>query len=209
MGANDANMVTVGKPKTGGAAYRAPLGTTLPTDATSDLAEAFVNQGYISEDGLTNSNTPESEDVVAWGGDVVNSSTKQKKDTYKFKMIEAKNVDVLKTVYGDENVTGTLGTGVTVKANSKELPNSSWVFEEILKGNVLRRTVIPNGKITAIGDIVHKDNEVIGYDATLTAFPDSDGNTHYDYMIAPEEEAEEAAQTPANGSTTPATGQGG
>ena len=183
MSENNANLVTVGKPKTGGAVYRAPLGTTLPEDAVSTLAAAFVNQGYISEDGLVNSNSPESEDTIAWGGDVVNSSMKQKKDTYKFKMIEAKNVEVLKTVYGDDNVSGTLATGITVKANSKELQESAWVVEEILKGNTLRRTVIPCGKITALGDIVHKDNEVTGYDATLTAYPDSDGQTHYEYMI--------------------------
>ena len=182
--ASDANLVTVAKPKIGGAIHRGPLGTTLPTDATTALNVAFVNQGYISEDGMTNTNTPESEDTVAWGGDVVDSSTKQKKDTFKFKMIEAKNIEVLKTVYGDDNVTGDLSTGITVRANSKELPNSAWVVEEVLKGDAVRRTVIPNGKITAIGDIVHRDNEITGYEATLTAYPDAQGNTHYEYMKA-------------------------
>ena len=182
--AHDANLVTAAKPKVGGAVFRGAIGTALPTDATTALNSVFVNQGYISEDGLTNSNSPESEDTRAWGGDIVDSSTTQKKDTFKFKMIEAKNIEVLKTVYGDDNVTGELATGITVKANSKELPNSSWVIEEILKGDAVRRTVIPNGKITAIGDIVHKDNEVTGYDATLTAYPDAQGNTHYEYMKA-------------------------
>lgn len=49
----DANLVTVSKPKVGGAVWRAPLGTTLPTDATSALDNAFKSLGYISEDGMT------------------------------------------------------------------------------------------------------------------------------------------------------------
>ena len=61
--------VSVGKPKTSGAIFRAPLGTTLPTDATSALDNAFVELGYVSDDGVVNANTPESEKSKAWGGD--------------------------------------------------------------------------------------------------------------------------------------------
>ena len=44
----DAKLVTVSKPKVGGAVWRAPLGTTLPTDATAELDKAFKSLGYIS-----------------------------------------------------------------------------------------------------------------------------------------------------------------
>lgn len=180
--ANDATNVTVGKPKVGGAIYRAPLGTTLPTDATTALDAAFKALGYVSEDGLTNSNSPESDKLKAWGGDTVYAYQKSKDDTFKFKLIEGLNVEVMKAVYGDDNVTGTLDTGITVKANSTEQASCCWVVETILRGGVLKRIVVPSANVTAVGDIVYKDSDAVGYDTTISASPDTAGQTHYEYI---------------------------
>ena len=62
---NNAQNVTAGKPKVGGAIYFAPLGSTLPTTATEALDDAFENVGYISDSGLVNSNSPSSENIKA------------------------------------------------------------------------------------------------------------------------------------------------
>lgn len=177
----DTKNVTTSKPKIGGAVYRASLGTTLPTDATTALNEAFVCLGYVSEDGLTNANSPDGDKIKAWGGDTVYAYQKEKDDTFQFKLLEALNPNVLKTVYGDDNVTGTLKAGLTVKANSNAAEDKSWVVELLLNG-VLKRVVVPKAKITEIDDIVYADEEALGYDITITATPDTAGNTHYEYL---------------------------
>lgn len=181
----DATKVTAAKPKVAGAIFNAPLGTVLPTDATDDLDAAFVALGYVSEDGVTNTNSPSCENIKAWGGDIVLAVQTEKPDQYKFALIEALNEDVLKVVYGNDNVSGSLEDGLTIKANNKEMESSSWVIESVLKGGILKRIVIPDGKISAIEDIVHKNNTPIGYGITLTLSPDKDGNTHYEYIKKP------------------------
>lgn len=44
---SDAKNVSTGKPKVGGAIFRAPLGTTLPTDATTALDAALSHLDIV------------------------------------------------------------------------------------------------------------------------------------------------------------------
>lgn len=179
---NDAKKVTFGKPMVGGAIFAAPLGTTLPTSSIEELDEAFAGLGYVSEDGLSNENSPETEAIKAWGGDTVLVVQQGKPDKFSFKLIEAINIDVLKTVYGPNNVSGDLDTGITLKANSGELPSMSYVIDMILKGGILKRIVIPHGSIDEIEEIIYSDSDAVGYGLGVQALPDSQGNSHYEYI---------------------------
>lgn len=180
---SNAANVTTGKRRTDGGIYFAPAGTTLPTNATTTLATAFKNLGYVSEDGVTNSLSKDVTEIKEWGGDTVDTVLTAQTDTFQFTLIESLNTDTLKAVYGDANVTESSGA-ITVTVKAAEAPSGVWVIDMIQKGNKLKRIVIPNGKVSELGDVVYKADEAVGYDVTVAANLDSSGNTHYEYIAS-------------------------
>jgi hypothetical protein len=204
---NNSANVTTGKPKKGGAIFRAPLGTALPKSAKDELDKAFQSLGYCSDSGVVNSNSPSNTSVKAWGGDVVLDTQTEKPDTFKFTLIEALNVSVLKTVYGDDNVSGSLKEGIKILANSDEQDYCSWVIDMILKGGALKRVVIPSGKVTAVGDVTYADASAVGYETTVSATPDDDNNTHYEYIVNASSSSEDTSGDTSVENTTEETNE--
>lgn len=179
---NTATNVSTGKPNISGAIYTAPLGTEIPTNPTSTLPAAYTCLGYVSEDGLENSNEMDVSAIKAWGGMIVYRSLTELDDSFSFSLIESENIDVLKAVYGSDNVT-TSGSGdiiVNVKADDPQ--ERIWVFELSLRGGRAKRIVIPDGAVTSRETITYNDSDAIAYGITVSAYPDASGNTHKEYL---------------------------
>lgn len=175
--------MSTGKPKVGGAVYYGTLTATLPTDATTALGDGFTSVGFISSDGVTNSNSADTSTTNAWGGDLVMTTDGAKSDTFAFSMIQSDDPDVLTAVYGSSNVTlDETKKKITVKANSSSPEEHVWVIDMVLRNNAVKRIVIPDGKLTALDDITYNGSDPVGFPVTITALPDASGNTHYDYI---------------------------
>ena len=179
--------VSASKPKTGGAIFRAPLGTALPKTYSEQLNAAFKNLGYVSEDGIVNGNSPSGDKVRAWGGSTVLNYMDDKPDTFQMKLLETFNSDVLKTIYREKNVKVESNGDISVTATAEEMEQFAWVIDMILKGGRAKRIVIPVASITEMQEINYRDNEPIGYGITLSAEPDASGAYHYEYIqgVAP------------------------
>lgn len=175
--------VTTGKPKIIGAVFIAPVGTALPTDATTAINATFKEIGYISDDGIKNSTDIDTDSIKAWGGTKVLELQNSKDDSFEFTMIEAMNVNVLKAVYGSANVTGTdAATGISINVNADEAEEFSWVIDMVYRNDFLKRIVIPQGKVSKLGDITYNDSDAVGYDATLALSADDSGCYHHEYI---------------------------
>lgn len=181
--ANTKTNVTAGKPAVGGAISVAPVGSALPTAATGALDAAFKSLGYISEDGLSNEHSPDADTIKAWGGDVVLTVSEGTEDKFTFKLIEILNPEVLKFVFGDDNVTGDLATGIALTVNGNIPDDRALVIDMILRDGALKRVVVPCAQITEVDEVEYADDDAVGYDVTVMALPDADGNTHYEYIL--------------------------
>ena len=182
---NTAENVSVGKPKVSGGIWRAPLGTALPTDASSELTTAFKSVGYVSEDGVKHHIGLTATNFRAWGGDVVHSATTEREETFAFGLIESLNKDTYEITNGAANVSGSLEAGITVRSNSSELDEYVYVIEMMLRAGAMKRIVIPRGKVTEIGDVTYADATLISFPITITALAGSDGDNSKQYIYRP------------------------
>ena len=157
---------------TGGVTF-APLGTALPTDATTALASEFVKLGYVSEDGVTKTVDASDDKIRAWGGDTVRIVRSEHSVSYTLTFMESGNPDLLKAIYGDDNV---IVTGSTLEIRTTSQVPARGVFTlEMIDGDTAIREVIPNGQLSLTGDIPFTHSGVIQYEVTIEAFPGNDG----------------------------------
>ena len=185
---NNAN-VDVGRPKVGGYAFRAPIGTVLPTDATTALNAAFVNLGYVSNAGLRVTYDRTTTDHREWNGEIVETTQDEYGETYTVEFIESLRGDLLKALFGDANVEisapTTLAEGsVHIKHNALEPENAAWSFD-MKSRKSSKRITMGVARVTAIGEVAFVANDLIRYSATIKAYPDANGDTSNEYKTLP------------------------
>ena len=172
-------------PNVSGGIWRAPLGTTLPTDSSSALDAAFTQLGYADDDGVTRKEDRPNTKQYAWGGALVASLQEHYGVSFTFKLLQPINPDVLKAAHSDSNVTvtdatATTGTMTATLLNPKLNVNSVFVIEGFYQLATMR-LVVPIARITTIGDYKMTHKALSVYDLTLESFPDPDNNFVYQY----------------------------
>ena len=183
--ANNARNVSYGKPKYGGVAYRAPIGTPLPTTPDEALDPAFENVGYLNEDGIGLSTDSSTASITDMGGITVLTTVTSSSETYTLVMLET-NQRAAKARFGDTNVESDKLGNMTITHNGLPTEQSSWVFEILLTGNRADRIVIPSASVSEAAEINYNLSDAKGWGVTLAANADSriDGGTAVEYIAA-------------------------
>lgn len=154
-----------------GAVYRAPLGTAAPTTQATALNVAFIDVGYIGEDGVTQT-VPASGDatnIKAWqnGATVrVVRSAPEDLPTFSFVALET-NKTAVESYFG-QTVTQTVTEGSLVVNTLTARTHYAWVID-VIDGSELERVYIPDGIVVEVGDRVYANAEPVGYEITIEA----------------------------------------
>ncbi len=157
-----------------GVVYHAPLGTALPTDTVAAINVAFVDVGYLSDEGLTGEPDESTSDIRAWGGDLVRRVISEYSETYTFTMLET-NANAIAAYAGNGSATAWEGKLAEVR--------KAWVFH-ITDGVKIRRIVLPDASVTDRGGITYATTDAIAYPVTVSTFPNSAGVHSFNYASA-------------------------
>lgn len=163
--ANPANVQTGAD----GIARVGAVGSTAPTDTTSTPDAAFVNVGYVSEDGLIAAMSADFQEIKNWKGTTVKKAQTGSESTFKLTFLEITRKTIELYTGGRFGATNILGLDGPVR------DPRAWVFDVLDPTLAWLRIYCPNAEITDRDDW-DMSNDAAGLGVTMTAYPGTDGS---------------------------------
>lgn len=180
MATMNAAQVTVGAAAATGAIFIAPKGTTLPTDATTALANTYVLLGFTSDEGVQISEDSSTESIRAWEGrSNVFTIRSEYTETVSFTPIQC-NADVAKLTWGDDMVVVGSNGAITAKHHGRTLEPVVIAIETTPREGIVRR-YCGTFQLTERGEVTLDGTQVDGRQLSFTANADTNGVTLYEY----------------------------
>lgn len=184
--ANSAENVSTTRGVVGGYFFRAPVDVTdLPTStnfATWKPTDAWVNLGYIPEDGFTEGvefgDTTELRDINL---DVVDSSMGGATETLTVTLMEM-NARAFAVEFGTANVTDASGV-ITVNHDWSKLDETyAYAMLLVLKNGRRWVKLIPKGKVTSVGEFTGNATTAAQRQIVLSYIKPDEGAACIDYI---------------------------
>jgi len=167
------NAVNLGIGNASGYFYHAPKGTALPDSPLAELAEAWKEVGYVSQDGITWHNGRTATPLKDWANKIRRQLQEDSTGTVEVPIISTTG-EVLKTLFGEDHVTETAATSAHGKLVSVDVEegvvSSDEAFLFIMKdGDDVMMLGTTSGLITDVADITFAPGDAITWSATVSA----------------------------------------
>jgi len=160
-----------------GTVSMAPVTSTAPADADTALDAAFLDLGYVTEDGVTETRDRSTNTLRAWqNSDLIREVVTEADLSFALTLAETKK-ETVELYYGNAVVPAT--GGVTI-VPTKTGGRHAFVID-VIDGTEFIRTYVPSGEVLEVGEMVYQNGELIGYEITIKAYTtteilDADGN---------------------------------
>jgi hypothetical protein len=176
---------------TTGNLWRAPALTAAPVDSSAPLTTPWVNLGYTSDDGFTVTTKPNTTDIMVWQSIYPARVRVVEELDFKFKLAQDNEESVMLAFGG-----GSWDTAKEVYTPPQpgEVYENAFCFDVIDGPNTIRYYVA-RAIVSDVADIVHKADEMIGYELTIKVLGVSSGGDPWQRISAP---AFTATQAPAS-----------
>lgn len=181
----DSDLAEVGA---NGAAWVAAAGSTAPATPLTQPAAPWLPVGAISDNGLVQGFNETSQEFTPWGlTSPFRTQITKSLRTFKFTAWETTRVVVQSLQYRLPLTALAPASGSTTFAETASpTPDRRAFYLLVLDGdNISRSLYVPQGEITDRSDVTHKQDSMAGFEWTITAYPDSAGNTVYHADMIP------------------------
>ncbi len=186
----DASNVGIAKGREGGYSVVAPDGTdpSLFEDVSKTLEELLkeatkaASLGYINTDGVTKTSNVDTQEIQDWHGDTIKADVTTFSEDISVTFLESRE-SVLKTVYGDDNVS-TTGAVTTIRHNKNFTAPHLYVFDCVISDTKVKRTIVPRGSILERDEQAENNSDPLGYTPTIRCLASSayDGDTMREFI---------------------------
>lgn len=159
-----------------GAIWKAPTGTTLPTDSTTAYGTGWVNLGWISEGGFEIENAKKTKTVMAWQSvEVVRLVTTSVERSVKFEALES-NKETVGLAWGGATITAGSGSTYTIdlpdpQANSEFIIGIDW-----FDGSTTQRILVKRAVLKTLPKLKYNRSDAISYGFEVSALSPADGS---------------------------------
>jgi hypothetical protein len=173
-----------------GGGWVAPLGTSSPGDPAVQPSAPWEPLGAISEEGLTQGFEEDSQSFTPWGyTSPIRTTITSSLRTFGLTVWETGRIAVQSLQYrldeADLQPDGVSGLTTFAETASPAPDRRAFWFVVLDGDNFQRGFYVPQGEITERSEVNHRQDQVAGYQWTITAYPDDSDNTVYHFDRVP------------------------
>lgn len=164
-----------------GGGWVAAIGTAAPSSPLEQPVAPWEPLGATSDDGLVYGFDEDNQEFTPWGlTSPFRTQITKSVRTFQVTLWETSRVAVQSVMYRMDAAELEPQSGLTSFAEtaSPAPDRRAWWFV-VLDGDNAKGFYVPAGEVTDRGDVTFKQDEMSGYEITVTAYPDAAGNTVY------------------------------